>query len=71
MDDDAVNFRVGIRGSDFGFEVFFVGGVVIDDVDTDVACVFDFKVDIFVNNRVVVIADDEEGGFWFQASDLV
>ena len=62
LDDDAMNATIGIGLLDFGGDIGGGFGEVVDNGDADVFAVFDFEVDVFLNDRVVVVADDEEGG---------
>ena len=62
LDDDAVDFTIGVGGFDFGDD--FVGGfgTIIFDYDADVCAVLDFELDVFGDDGVIVVAKDKEPG---------
>ena len=62
LQDNAIDLVVIIGGEDF--IVDFVGGIgaEINDFDANVFAVLDFKVNVFSDNWVIAVADDEEGG---------
>ena len=63
LQNNAVNLRIGVCGNDFGFDVVRGCGVIIDNVNADIFAIFDFKVDIFSDDRIIGVANDKESGF--------
>lgn len=63
--------RIGIGLLDFSGDFVGVTGAKISDGGTDIVTVGFFEVDVFGNNRVVAVADDEKVGFCRHAGYLM
>ena len=64
MKDDAGNGRIFVGGLDFCGNIFGGACKIIFDCDANILAIFDFKIDVFSNNRIIAIADNEEFGFF-------
>ena len=53
------------------FDIRGVLGEVVGDFDANVVTVFDFEVDVFLDDGIVAVADDEEVGLDTERFDLV
>ena len=62
LDDDAVDREVGIGGDYFVVDFGGSTSVIIFNVDSDIVTVFNFKSDVFHDDGIVAVADDEEFG---------
>ena len=71
LDDDAMDALILIGLFYFGGNISSGRGAKIGDGDADVGTVFDFEIDVFGDDWVVAVADDEKVGFGFEAQDLV
>ena len=71
MNYDAGDARVGVGRFDFVGDFCDVFSVKIFYICSDVLAVFDFEVDIFHNDWVTRIADDEEPWLMFHGTDLM
>ena len=78
LNDDAVDIVVVVCVEDFLSERIALmgsGRVIIrakvNHLYSDILAIFDFEVDIFFDDGIVVVADDEKCGFDWHAGDLV
>ncbi len=60
-----MNLRIGVGFADFGGESVGSFGFKIFDRDTDVGAVFDFELDVFLDDGVIGIAQNEKFGRGF------
>ncbi len=56
---------------DFGDNIGSGRGAKIGNGDADVGTVFDFEINVFGDNWIIAIADNEKVGFCFEASYLM
>ena len=63
LNDDSGNCWVNVGLVDFVDD--FVGGIGVKilDVDADVFAVFDFELNVFLDDRIIAITNNEELGF--------
>ena len=59
LDDDTAYRWVGVCSNDFFSERVDAFGTIIFDANTDIFTVLDFEVDVFFDDRVVAVAEDE------------
>ena len=62
LEDDAMNGGVGIGREDFACYIISIFGAVIFDYYANIFAVGDFEIDVFGDDWVVAIADDEKLG---------
>ena len=70
MENDTVDFVVFIGGFDFFGNFDRVFGLKIDNFNADVFAVLFFEIDVFGDDGIVAVADDEEGGALFKGADF-
>ena len=70
LDDDAVDVGVVVGALDFVSNVVGRSGTIICDDGADVFAVTFFEVDIFGDDGIIAVADDEEGGTLFKRADF-
>lgn len=58
-----MNGRILIGGENFCFYIGGVVGEIIFYLDADIVAVFDFELDVFGDDRIFTIANNEELGF--------
>ena len=63
LEDDAVNSRVGVGLLDFFSDFGGVFSIEIFDGDADIFTVFDFEINVFRDDGIIAVADDEEFRF--------
>ena len=59
-----MNFGVVVGFENFGFDVFGAVGAVINHFDADIFAVGDFEIDVFSDNWVVGITNDQKSGLF-------
>ena len=67
MDDNAGNCRVGVSLIDFVDDFGSSICLEIFNNNTDIFAVFDFEIDVFDDDGIVGIADNEKFGLGFEA----
>ncbi len=71
MNDDAGNFRVLVGGENFFFNLLIILGAKIFDFYADICAILNFEVDIFSDDRIVAVADNQKLRLGFKTCDLV
>ena len=71
LENNAVDGGVGVGLLDFGGDFGGAFGAKISNGDADVMTVVDFEIDVFGDDGIVAVADDEEVGFDCEAGYLV
>ena len=71
MDDDAVYGAIAICTNNFFSERVVAGDAIIDNLDANIFTVTFFEINVFGDDGIIRVAEDEEFGFYGYSGDLV
>lgn len=70
LEDDAADILVSVCRENTIFDVLGGGSTIINHINADVGTIFDFEINIFGDDGIIAIADDEERRFFGHTANL-